>query len=283
MEVSLSRGKILAYSAVLLIVGCAIGIWLASSTGINPAPRPPINKDDTPPAPTPSPYPDKLPPGVVAYSPPAGPKVPGLELPEAVQINSIHPVPIMAKTEAKTVKWIVSGQRANAQPHVHEIPGLKMLLVTPAALVDDTIVIFAYTSVGGEPTEPAVTAILVRTGKPEPAPKPEPIPDPPAKTGKPAHITFIFDYAQPTPAQASVRTDAVFRKSLEGMKIAYHEMSVKSELLNKPGGLQPAVRELGGPPVFVVQDENGNIIYKEKFKDVKSTEAVLNDLLKQGG
>jgi len=290
MPVSISTQRIAIYAGVILVAGLSLGYWLTRGPQSTTTSSAPSGKDQPAPPPPPVVDPGK-PPAVFIYKPQMSPKVVGLELPIPIQVNDITaPVPVIAKTTATDVRWIVSGNNPKAQPKVVLIPSLKMALVQPTSPADDVIVIFAYTVVDGKPTDPAVTAISVSTKATPPSPDgptpptpPEPVqpPAPKPKAAKPTHVTFILDFVKPAPGQSTIRNDTQFRNWLNSVGIEYHELNIKSETLKQPGGLQPYVDEWSGPPVIVAQDDGGNVIGSAKFKDAATTKSFLEGLIAQ--
>lgn len=278
MGVTLTRKQIFSFAFTIFIGGVAVGLYLGDMfklpVGPSPTPKPdPVTPEDIV-KPEPS-RPENLAPTVAKLLPPAGPRVAGLTLPDPIEVTDPpQTIPIIARTKGDVVRWFIIGSDAKNPPRADVIQSLKMLLLHPARdregkAISDQIAIFAYTTVDGVSTEPAVTLVKVNHGA-QPPPRPDPKPDP-APRAKPRHVTFIFDYKKPTPAQTTIRNDASFRARLMELGVEYHEMSVLSEDLKKPGGLIRFVDKNGGAPVFVIQDTDGNVLEDGKFIDARTT------------
>jgi hypothetical protein len=128
-----------------------------------------------------------------------------------------------------------------------------------------------------------IDVIEVEVLAPAPAPRPNPGPDPqppPPTPGPPPvagklWVIYVVDAANPTPADAAVRTDPTLRSTLPGMDASWRTYQSGEEDLARLN-YQQHVAKLGLPCAFVV-DAKGN--YVSGAKAPKASEVLA--LVKQ--
>lgn len=81
------------------------------------------------------------------------------------------------------------------------------------------------------------------------------------------HFTFVG--AEETPSARAVANDAKLREMLKSAKVDVHVVS-KSELKSQSAGFIRTVESGGGPPMLVLQDEDGRIINHEGITTVSA-------------
>jgi hypothetical protein len=157
-------------------------------------------------------------------------------------------VPIVAKCDNE-VKWLVSSQ-ASHQVDVLESRETNSIMVFPKPNLDDMIVVLAYTSKEGKPTNAVITFIAVKTDRPPPGPTP-PSPDPPVPGAiTKLHVTFLLDYTKQTRAISDIVNSKELRQWLKERGHETHELSVRDNL--KALGLDEHVKGKT-PPLLILQ------------------------------
>jgi hypothetical protein len=96
------------------------------------------------------------------------------------------------------------------------------------------------------------------------------------------HVTVVVDQANQTPAVAALVESPTL---LDTLAKAGHQYRVYDQ--NHPTiaqkGLKPFVTAAGGPPVIILQTDDGSVIPNGKATKLPATEAGFLDVLRQVG
>lgn len=183
-------------------------------------------------------------------------KVSGLELPAPMEMSTSRKFVIIAAQCDGEVKWLISS--ASGKPiDVLESKLTNSVMILPATgVVEDTIVVVAYTADQNKPSDAAITHIRVRaTGPPTPQPPPSPAPPPNVKVTL-VHVTFLLDYSKQTKAISEIVNSKELRQWLKDNHHKIHELSIKDDIDSY--GLTDYLRGKHAPLLLIQsQDENG--------------------------
>jgi hypothetical protein len=197
--------------------------------------------------------------------------VDGLELPNDLAVNYDEGfVTIEAKCKG-SVKWLVlSGVKIK----YFTLPTSNTIIVSippQSALVT----IFAVGQVDNKLTDFAKMTITVN-GPTGPTPGPGPGPNPTPISG-PKHVTFVVDLNNTSPALAQILNSQKVREAITTRNSFYRLYDAQSPVL-KEKGLAKIVSDSGGPPLIIIQDNQGNVRAKQR---IPNTEAEVIQYLSQ--
>ena len=240
-----------------------------------PVVQPPVNPPVAPmPAPAPAPAPAAGDVDFREVTLPASNKVTGLELPADQKISSKKRYVLLKAVTDKPdqeVHWLVLGSVPNAQPSSLTAGNGKILQVFPNDQ-PDLIVVMAYSSLDGKPTETAVTKITVEVaaaGTPEQA-NPGGI----RPLNSTLHVTVILDYAKSSPELLALRSSAALRNALKQADCVYHDVA----LTQVPEDMKALLAEAGGAPAVIVQDSAGAVLAKQHLSNADGVLKLVSEL-----
>ncbi len=245
------------FLATLLLALPIGGMLIANPPAAAPTPAkaaPPIAADAGPGA------------GLPTYSH----EVNGLKLPAPQKVDDPKAnqfVSIIAETKGEKVKWIVLGSKSVN----YQIFGKVIIVGTPAGA---SIRVFAYTTIDGEPSDPAMTTIVVAgTPAPEPpappgpGPGPGPGPNPPPVNppgpAVPLAVVVVDDPLARAkfPYMADVLNDRPLRAALEKAGHKFVSLDVRDPAITALN-LVKHIQDAGGAPALILMDAEGNVRLK---------------------
>jgi hypothetical protein len=209
--------------------------------------------------------------------PRGGNGVPGLELPADQEADPSEGfVTITAKTEAKSVRWLVVCPEKVKYLEV----GPSLVVSVPA--VPTEVQVFCVALLKDDLTPFARTVITVRGPKPGPAPGPKPVPARDTRAGK-LHVTVVLDFSRLTEDEAALAKSETLRPSLAGGGAVLHGPFPADSPVLKASKLEGHMAAAGGAPCVVVQDDRGAVLAREKLPAGEAGLLALVARLRKGG
>jgi hypothetical protein len=201
-------------------------------------------------------------------------KVDGLLLTEDQTVSADEGFVVVKATCSGPVSWLVLG---GIKVKYIEVPGGSVIVATPANA--GTISVFCVGVVNGKTTEFAQTTITVQGGStpPGPGPAPGPGPGPAPGPASPYHVTMVVDTSVASPQSAAILNSQNVRNAITSKGNFLRVYDIKSPTLQQKR-LDGLVQQAGGPPVIIIQRNDGFVIGKWKMP---ATEQEVINLIQQ--
>jgi hypothetical protein len=176
---------------------------------------------------------------------------------------------LTAATNGSNVRWIVS------DPGLQMIPVIVLKDSKTAVLIGKKAGVYrvwAYTSQGDMPTEPAVCIVTIAGGAPPAPPAPPTPPTPPTPpapvTKTNAFVIAIVDHSKITPAIGEVL--ATVGQEINGKGHKWREIEVSNPVVSDRAYTQ-YIAQAGGAPCILISDFNSKLLKAAPFPSDKAS------------
>lgn len=186
-------------------------------------------------------------------------KTDGIELPPDQNVKFDEGFVTLQATCKGNVKWLVISA---TKIKYFTLPTNNTIIISVPPQ-GGLITVFAVGLVDGKLTDFARTSITISSAGPTPNPNPNPNPNP-APVPASAHVTFVVDLNNATPALGQILNSQKVREAITTRGGYYRLYDAQSTVL-KEKGLDKVVAAGGGAPIIIVQNANGQVVSSLKM------------------